>query len=231
MKTIYPKLSVSDDGSLTLTHPLFGETYHSTAGAVGESLHVYIENGLRAVAERLSEIKILEMGFGSGLNFLLTVEYALQNNLKIDYTTVELFPVDMEVIKALEYEKYVSAPTYELYLSAHLAPWGESVVLSDKISVTKISQSLLDVSFNHSNMDLVYYDAFAPDTQPELWSKEVFSKVYDAMCESGVLVTYSAKGVVKQALRAAGFEVFRKKGALGKHHQLYCVKNNQGRRI
>lgn len=224
METIYPKLLISDDGSLTLTHPLFGDTYHSTAGAVGESMHVYIENGLKTVAQSHDEIKTLEMGFGSGLNFLLTVEYALQNNLKIDYTTIELFPVDMEIIMMLGYEKYVSAQTYELYKAAHLVQWGERVVLSDKICITKISQSLPDVRLDRGKIDLVYYDAFAPDTQPELWSEEIFSMIHDAVCEGGVLVTYSAKGVVKQALRAAGFEVFRKKGALGKHHQLFCVK-------
>lgn len=225
MDTIFPKIIFSDDGSATLSHPIIGDTYHSTAGAVGESLHVYIKNGLGVVAHRCQRVTILEMGFGSGLNFLLTVDYALRSGMSVEYTTVELYPIDMQVIECLGYEKYVSAEAYEFFLAAHRAAWNERVVLSETIVIHKICQSLIDVDFKKNDVDLVYFDAFAPDTQPTLWSEEIFEKIYRTMRNGGVLVTYSAKGTVKQALRAAGFIVQRKEGALGKHHQLVCVKN------
>lgn len=224
MNTIFPNIIFSDDGSATLTHPIVGDTYHSTSGAIGESLHVYIENGLQVIAQQNEPVKILEMGFGSGLNFLLTVDYALQHGLVIDYTTVELYPVDMLVIENMGYCRYVSQTAFELFLSAHRAAWNESVVLGENIVIHKIDKSLLEVNFARNDINLVYFDAFAPDTQPELWSESVFEKIFRAMSNGGVLVTYSAKGTVKQALRAVGFNVQRKKGALGKHHQLVCTK-------
>lgn len=225
METITPNIILSEDGSATLSHPLLGDTYHSTAGAVGESLHVYVENGLKEVVTRFKDVKILEMGFGSGLNFLLTIDHAVKHRLTIDYCALELYPVDFEVICCLGYEKYVSREAYAIYLEAHRAAWGERVVLTDRISIFKMNVSLVTLSIFPADFHLVYYDAFAPDTQPELWSESVFRKIYDAMFDDGVLVTYSAKGVVKQALRAVGFTVTRRKGALGKHHQLFCVKS------
>lgn len=224
METITPKIILSADGSATLSHPLLGDTYHSTAGAVGESLHVYIKNGLEEIAQNCKVVTILEMGFGSGLNFLLTIDYALRNHLTIDYSTVELYPIDFEVICRLGYENYVSPKAYAIYLDAHRAVWNERVELTDTISIHKIAESLVTLEHFSEGVNLVYYDAFAPDTQPELWSEFIFQKIYDSMKLGGVLVTYSAKGVVKQALRSVGFNVTRRTGALGKHHQLFCVK-------
>ena len=227
MEKINPEIVISDDGSSTLCHPIIGDMYHSTAGAVSESIHVYIKAGLDRISERKKEIKILEMGFGSGLNALLTIEKAKSENLKIDYNTIELYPIDSETIEKLGYDNFTSGDIYTLFLETHYSNWFEKVKLSENFSIQKINKSLTEINFDDFNLtdiDLVYFDAFSPDTQPELWSEEVFSTIYNRMQDDGILVTYSAKGIVKRALRAAGFNVKRIEGALGKHHMLLCTK-------
>lgn len=225
--TIHPQIVISDDGSSTLTHPIIGDTYHSTAGAVGESRHVYIKNGLEDVTLNSRHINILEMGFGTGLNFLLSVEYALEHGITIDYATIELYPVDIEVIKKLGYEAFTSREVYDIFIAAHLAPWGSRVKLSRNITILKLNCAIESINYREAkvqNIDIVYFDAFAYDSQPELWSCEVFVAIYKIMVYGGTLVTYSAKGVVKQALRDVGFYVKRLPGALGKHHQVRATK-------
>lgn len=224
MNTIFPKIVISDDGSSTLTHPVLGDSYHSTAGAVGEAMHVYIGNGLLEVAALKRSINVFEMGLGGGLNLLLTIQCAIDRGLTINYLAVEQYPVDLSVVEHLNYRNFVSPLAYDLFTAAHRAPWGEVVVLSPFFTIHKVDKPLQEVVFEDNSIDLVYFDAFAPDTQPELWSEEIFGAIFKALCFGGVLVTYSAKGVVKRALRAVGFEVKRRSGALGKHHQLFCTK-------
>lgn len=217
-------IAACDDGSRTLIHPLFGESYHSLRGAYGESRHVYIENGLKEIDKQ--HVVLLEMGFGSGLNFLLTADYALCYGVTVDYTTIERYPVDLQTARALEYDTYCNhSESYPLFCAAHSACWETATALHPQIRFTKTNCDLLDFS-SEKQFDLIYFDAFAYDAQPELWSREVFAGLWAMLAVGGVLVTYSAKGIVKENLRAAGFAVSRRKGALGKRHLVIARKSS-----
>ncbi len=210
------------DGSLTLRHEVLGELYHSDRGAVGEAEHVYIRAGLdRALKERTA-VSVFEVGFGTGLNGWLTCLRAQETGVKIDYRAVDLYPVGMATVRRLN---YTSDP---VFMSLHDLPWdGAPHTVSEYFTLTKYEADLLSFDFVSLNgrFDVVYFDAFAPDVQPELWSEEVMRRMYAILGPGGALTTYSAKGTVKRALRTAGFEVFRLPGALGKRHMLRAVKS------
>ena len=200
------------DGSLTLRHEVLGELYHSDRGAVGEAEHVYIRAGLdRALKERTA-VSVFEVGFGTGLNGWLTCLRAQETGVKIDYRTVRQL-------------NYTSDP---VFTTLHDLPWdGLPHTVSEYFTLTKYEADLLSFDFVSLKgcFDVVYFDAFAPDVQPELWSEEVMRWMYAILGPGGALTTYSAKGTVKRALRTAGFEVFRLPGALGKRHMLRAVKS------
>lgn len=215
----------TDDGSLTLRHEVLGELYHSDRGAVGEAEHIYIHAGFdRALAygDR-EEIAVFDVGFGTGLNGWLT--YCRANEavlpVRVDYRTIELYPLCMDVVEKLN---FTPDP---LFKALHRLPWdGKAHELSECFSVTKYLENLLSFDFSPLNekFDVVYFDAFAPDAQPDLWTEEIMEKMYTILSPGGVLVTYSSKGSVKQALRAVGFEVTRLPGAMGKRHMVRAVK-------
>lgn len=206
---------MTEDGSPTLRSPQYGDTYHSARGAVGESRHVFIENGFNAVCR--NPVKILEAGFGTGLNAWLTLLEAAKQGRRVEYTAVELHPVPEDIAADLNYS---SDPHF---IGMHKAAWGTKTRIADFFSLVKINADLAEAEIS-GNFDIVYYDAFAPDTQPEMWTRELFTRIYSAMAEGGVLVTYSAKGDVKRALKAAGFTVERLPGALGKRHMTRAGK-------
>lgn len=199
------------DGSSTICSPHFNnELYHSSAGAIAEAMHVYI----RFLKPNQS---VLEIGFGSGLNALL----ALQTNLKLNYTSFELYPIDLETAQQLSF----CSPQL---LALHQAPWNETTQITQNFNLKKININIEDTKLFEENLtnqyDLVFFDAFAPDVVPQQWSEDIFKIIYSHMNQGGELVTYSAKGIVKEALRAAGFTVKREKGALGKHHMVVATK-------
>ncbi|MFI3321338.1 MAG: tRNA (5-methylaminomethyl-2-thiouridine)(34)-methyltransferase MnmD [Rikenellaceae bacterium] len=220
------EISSTEDGSPTLLHPILGDNYHSFSGALDESRHVYINAGLNATVDRLEtddmSLRIFEMGFGSGLNALLTIEYALKYNLKIEYFSIELYPLEIENVKAMNLDKFVDKESYDLFLKLLEGDWDSEITLNDNIKATKIYGDITKAELPQ-NIDLVYYDAFAYDTQPQLWSSELFKKIAKNMITDSSLTTYSAKGAVKEALRSAGFTVKRLKGAGGKHHMVLAV--------
>lgn len=162
-------------------------------------------------------VSILEVGFGSGLNALLTAVEAERSGVRVDYTAVEKYPVDAKTAAAIDYGHA------GLFKGLHAAEWERAVQVTDLFRLRKCATALQDFD-TVATFDLVYFDAFAYDTQPEMWSGEVFAKLASMMPAGAVLVTYSAKGVVKRNLRAAGFEVKRLPGALGKRHMLRAVK-------
>ncbi len=225
------KTLLTDDGSLTLLHPTLKDSYHSLQGAMLEALHVYIKAGFESIEQ--SDISILEMGFGTGLNALLTLDNALQRGINTSYCTVELYPVDIDVAESLYYETNIAAhfsydTEHELllrkaFLAMHHAPWGEKVEITPSFSITKIKGAIQEIELPHL-YDLVYWDAFSFETQPDLWSSDIFSKIHNALSPAGLLTTYSAKGEVKRALREVGFTVKRAKGFGTKHHMLIAMR-------
>ncbi len=219
MDSIHPTVESTEDGSQTLRHPLLGDTYHSLRGARGESGYVFVEQGLAGWLSRHegAGARVLEMGFGSGLNAYLSALYGAGVGEKIRYEALERYPVDEALAAGLVYAED------PLFGALHRAPWEEEVDLGNGFTLKKRCADLLEATLE-GPFDVVYFDAFAPDTQPELWSGEVFQKMYAALAPGGILVTYSAKGIVKQNLRSAGFEVTRLPGALGKRHMLRALK-------
>ena len=228
---------ISEDGSPTLFSETFGESYHSTSGAIQESLHLFINNGLmRAHQQGIVKIHILEYGFGTGLNALLTIQTLLNNkelqNTTVYYTSVEKYPLTEEEYTRMEYSDR------ELYLSMHQTKWqtledfdkkDHFDKITEQFHLRKINADFADYHPFKENewIDVVYFDPFSPETQPQSWSEDIFARIHKALKPVGTLVTYSAKGIVKQALRNSGLTVTRIKGAGKKRHSLVAVKNLQ----
>jgi len=213
------------DGSHTLYVPELNEHYHSTNGALQESLHVFIEAGFRYVCKSMLRrpLHLLEVGFGTGLNALLTLLEAEKKHVEIYYETVEKYPLPPETIEQLNYGRLLPENSAPLFYAIHRAAWGKETPLESWGTLCKKQVDLRDYQPGKT-FDLIYFDAFAPTAQPTLWTQEIFRKLHAALSDGGVLVTYSSKGSVKQALRAAGFCVERLPGAAGKRHMLRAAK-------
>ncbi len=212
----------TEDGSLTLRRGSCGESFHSHRGAIGESLHVFIDGALEVRASQwdsLETITIFEVGFGSALNCYLSLKKAQELGLKISYHAIELYPIDNEI--ANSYGEMLSFS--DDFNRLHSAPWGETTVINDYFTVTKIKGDF--TQHQHSaKYDVVYFDAFSPDSEPQMWSKELFENLYSSMRAGGIISTYCAKGAVRRDMEAAGFSVERMDGALGKRHMLRGIK-------
>ncbi|MBE0638978.1 MAG: tRNA (5-methylaminomethyl-2-thiouridine)(34)-methyltransferase MnmD [Bacteroidales bacterium] len=217
------QLQITDDGSHTLYVPELNEHYHSTFGAIQESRHVFLSAGFDFICSKKKNINLLEVGFGTGLNALLTV--LKKGDYIVNYTAIEAFPLDKRINTELNYPEKLTIPESGLiFHSLHDAAWEKTVKILPGFMLKKIRIKLQDFIPNPEEFDLVYFDAFAPDIQPELWTAEVFRKLFLAMVSGGVLVTYSAKGLVKQNLKAAGFSIERLTGPPGKRHMLRAEK-------
>lgn len=212
------------DGSTTIHLPDINEQYHSKHGAVQESEHVFIGKGLSQVAKKKNTISILEIGFGTGLNALLTYFKALQDKLLINYTAVEAFPVTASEWKLLDYGKLVkSINGPEVFKMMHETAWDKEHVISDFFTLTKQEKKFQTIT-DQECYDLIYFDAFGARVQPELWTETIFSVMFKATKPGGVLVTYSAKGSVRRAMQAVGFTVERLDGPPGKREMLRATK-------
>ncbi|MCK5171566.1 MAG: tRNA (5-methylaminomethyl-2-thiouridine)(34)-methyltransferase MnmD [Bacteroidales bacterium] len=207
----------TDDGSNTLYSHEYKEHYHSTFGALEESVYVYIQAGLNYC--QLKSIKIFEVGFGTGLNTILTYIESIKRNLSVEYTAIELFPVSLEIINQLNYTEFLSADQKDVYSKLHTYKWNENIKISGNFTFRKINLDFNNYIFSNK-YDIIYFDAFAPDKQPEMWSTENFTKIHEALNSQGILTTYSSKGMVKKNLRSAGFKVSRLSGPIGKRHIL-----------
>jgi tRNA U34 5-methylaminomethyl-2-thiouridine-forming methyltransferase MnmC len=218
------RLILTEDNSYSLYNEVIGESYHSHNGAYTESMHVFIKNGLLPLLSTFESLKIFEMGFGTGLNALLTQNTAPTKN--IFYETVELFPLDKCFLESLS---YVNLPelnsTYQIFESLHQTEWNKEASITPFFTLLKHQCDFLTFHFSKNDFHLIYYDAFSMDAQHELWSEDVFWKLYKILVKGGVLVTYSAKGSVKRALRSAGFRVERLDGPPGKRHVLRATKD------
>lgn len=214
----------TEDGSHSLRDKRTGETYHSIHGAIQESQHVFIEHGLNCTT--LNELSVFEVGFGTGLNAYLTRLEAEKKNLSIRYTTVELFPLQQAEWGKLNFSSQLNAAD-ELFEELHSCSWGDFHRLSPHFSFRKL---LVDFTYYipDSQYDLIYFDAFSPDKQPQLWLPERFTTLASHCTPGATLTTYCAKGIVKQALRNAGFTIERLQGPPGKRHMLRGKHNLPG---
>lgn len=209
------QIVLTADGSPTLYLPERGEHYHSLHGALGEARHVYIEAGLNHC--RLPLIRVLEMGFGTGLNALLTGGEAERRGIQVLYTGLENRPLPPEIIERLPYPDL-------LFLEMHRAEWGVPIRLSPYFTFQKIQVDFCDYAFPEP-CDVVYFDAFSPEKQPEAWSQELFDALFAALSPGGVLTTYCAKGAVRRAMQGSGFAVERLAGPpAGKREILRAIK-------
>lgn len=219
------EIRTTDDGSVTLHIPEWNEQYHSKHGALVEAQYVFIDQGLHYFweHEKLSaSLAILEIGFGTGLNAFLTLLEAEKYQKKIDYTGVEGFPVTEDEVKQLNYPQLLSTDA-TLFQKMHTLSWETSNKVTSFFTLQKREQKFEAIS-DQNSFHLIYFDAFGSRVQPELWEKNIFQKMYDALLPGGVLVTYSSKGSVKRLLPELGFEVTRLAGPPGKRHMLRAIK-------
>jgi tRNA U34 5-methylaminomethyl-2-thiouridine-forming methyltransferase MnmC len=219
------ELVISEDGSHTLFVPQLNEHYHSTHGAIQESRHIFIEAGLQKAVELNRKIKLLEVGFGTGLNALLTSLFAKRTGIEVDYIALEAYPLDKGILEQLNYCRLIEdREATMLFDRISKSEWDQSLPLSANFTLLKVHKMLQDYPFNDGPVHLVYFDAFSPDVQPELWSEGIFKKLFDHMVIGGILVTYSCKGVVKRALKSAGFLIEKLPGPPGKREILRAIK-------
>lgn len=222
------QIITTGDGSHTLFSEQFNEVYKSRHGAIEESKHVFIKEGLEyALSKRVGEepVRIFELGFGTGLNAMLTMLEAEKRNIKIDYTTIELYPVDIDTIKALNYTQQLGYEyCYGPYHSLHLVRWNETHQVTPHFAFKKIQDSVFNCQLPTAIYQLIYFDAFAYTHQPEIWSAEVFRKMYDALEPKGILVTYSSKVVVRRAMEEAGFTIEKIPGPPGRREMVRAHK-------
>lgn len=216
------KIIRTADGSHTIRIEEWNEQYHSVHGAVAESYHVFIESGLKQVLQ--PSISILEMGFGTGLNAILTLDAALRSDLRIRYTAVDAFPVPEEEWQQLNYPEILESESLKEYFQKiHQADWEQWVNLSPEFELRKLQMDIREFEANEE-YHLIYFDAFGYRVQPELWSEQVFNIMFRALKPGGILVTYSAKGLVRRTLQKVGFTVERLPGPPGKREMLRALK-------
>lgn len=216
------KIITTGDGSKTIQIEDWDEQYHSKHGAIQEAYHVFIDHGLRLFQN--DNLHILEIGFGTGLNALITLVEARKRQLRIDYAGVEAFPVAMEEVNLLDYCKQLGFEAEEeAFQKMHKTPWEETISITPDFSLLKQQKDFKEIE-EENLFNLIYFDAFGARVQPELWTEEIFLKMYMALKQNGVLVTYAAKGSVRRAMQAVGFTVERLPGPPGKREMLRAVK-------
>lgn len=206
---------ITEDGSHTIYLPEIDEHYHSIHGAIQESMHIYIEQGLLQTTKK--ELSILEIGFGTGLNAYLTFCYAKKENRSVNYFSLEKYPLTETEYLQLNYSNTIFPEYSFVFKQMHHAEWNTVTEISPEFQLQKVHADLLTFQFNSiPQFDLVYYDAFAPGKQPEMWTGEILHRVAATVKKDGILVTYCAKGTVRRAFSSAGFQMERIPGPIGK---------------
>lgn len=220
------EIIITGDGTNTIYLPEWEENYHSKHGATQEALHVFIEKGLIDYLKTsgTNEISILEIGFGTGLNALLTLMQARKQELDIHYSAVEAYPVRQEELDSLNYAQILAEENIaELFEKLHDTDWEKENDIISYFRLHKRKQLFSEIS-DEARFNLIYFDAFGPRVQPELWTEAIFERMYKALKNNGSLVTYSAKGAVRRAMQAVGFEVERLVGPPGKREMIRANK-------
>ena len=223
------EIQITADGSHTLFIPEMDEHYHSVNGAIQESLHVFIEAGLHCCCKDV--IRVFEVGFGTGLNAFLTLIDCDDTGKVVEYYSVELYPLDEKIVRALNYGEIISPAHKDLFYALHDAEWNKDVAINKNFTLHKIqADNNADNNVNNNNVntpsaiDLIYFDAFAPDKQPEMWTQQVFDRLYERSAQDAILTTYCAKGSVRRMMQAAGYFVERIPGPAGKREMLRARK-------
>lgn len=212
------------DGSTTLHVPELQQHYHSIHGAIQESKHVFIRMGFDEIVSSRDSISVFEMGFGTGLNALLSSLAAEKKGVGVFYESIEAFPLSREEWEGMNYSNQIGGEDAGLlFEKIQTTPWEEPTAITKKFILKKSAVRLADFT-SIPKFDLVYFDAFAPRVQPELWTPKVFRKIHNLMIPGGILTTYCAKGDVRRAMQTAGFNVERLEGPPGKREMLRAVK-------
>ena len=209
------------DGSTTFYLPELNETYHSKNGAIQEAYHVFIKNGFSLFEGK--PISILEIGFGTGLNAFITSLESQNNNQTVDYVGVEAYPITQEEALTMNYANQIDASKTEVFQKIHQIDWEIPIQVNPTFQLTKRKQLFQDI-VDVEVFDLIYFDAFGYDVQPELWSDKIFEKMFIALKSGGVLVTYACRSVIKNSMISAGFKIEKLPGAPGKREMLRASK-------
>lgn len=216
-------IQITEDGSHTIQIPEIGVSYHSMHGAIAESRHVYIEAGLTYLLQEQNhaELSILEMGFGTGLNALLSLQWAIKNSISINYTAIESDPLNQSEYTALNYGDFLQM-SHEL-LALHDAEWNLSIRIHELFSLEKQRIDLREFETTQK-FNCVFFDAFSPVEQPELWTTEIFQKIFAMLLPGAILVTYCSKSSVRSAMLEAGFQVTKIPGPRGKREMVRAIR-------
>jgi tRNA U34 5-methylaminomethyl-2-thiouridine-forming methyltransferase MnmC len=218
------RLVITGDGSHTIYVPELDEHYHSVHGAIRESGLVFIRNGFES--SKADPVKVFEVGFGTGLNAFLTFLHSEKTGRKTGYTSIENFPVDKEIYKSLNYPDLTDRSKKDLFNMLHECEWGLPVPITANFTLTKIRSSLLEFK-PAGTFDVIYFDAFGPDKQPEMWSDKIIKKISELSTRNSIFVTYSVKGEVKRSLRSHGFVIELLPGPPGKRHVMRAIKSEK----
>jgi tRNA U34 5-methylaminomethyl-2-thiouridine-forming methyltransferase MnmC len=215
------KLILTGDGSHTISMPELNVTYHSIHGAIQESKHVFIEAGLKGlILAEEAKLNIFEVGFGTGLNALLTIIEAEKLQKEIHYETVEPFPLDSNETRSLNYCKQLGREELQpVFEQLHSCKWEKKINITANFRFKKTRSNLLNFETSET-FKLIYFDAFAPNAQPELWTKEIFEKMFAMLTPGGILVTYCSKSDVRRAMQDARFTVEKLPGPRGKREMI-----------
>jgi tRNA U34 5-methylaminomethyl-2-thiouridine-forming methyltransferase MnmC len=220
-----PYLVPTADGSLTLFQPEVGEHYHSKHGALQESKHVFLNSGLVyfLAQEPQTQVRILEVGLGTGLNFLLTADYAQKQSLQLDYIAIEAYPLSETLLAETGYNQFVEEAIWDGFLAKYKSSLTETTSISQGINL-KVEKCLLADFTTQGQVDVIYFDAFAAIHQPEMWTTEALEKVCRYLKPGGVFVTYAITGNLKRSMKSLGFVIEKAPGAPGKREMLRAVK-------
>ena len=211
----------TNDGSNSLKNLIINDSYHSKYGAINESKHIFINNGLKRISKK--KIRVLEIGFGTGLNALLTQLYCDKKEQNIIYHTIDNLPLKKDTYSSLNYCDQLKIDK-DIFLKIHNSLWENEIELSNFFVLKKINCDFTKKLFNEK-YDLIYFDAFSPSKQPEMWVLDNFKKLYNCLNRNGVLITYSSKGDVKRTIKEVGFNVFSVEGPTGKREITLACKN------
>lgn len=217
--------AITSDGSKTLFNEDVGEHYHSRHGALQESKHVFLNTGMRYFLEKTGQkkVKILEVGFGTGLNFLISADFCLANDIQLDYIGIEAYPLKPEIIENTGYQSYISTDLWDSFISLYEEAQQNNTLIYKHCNLKIEHTKMLDFSSDEL-FDVIYFDAFAAVHQPEIWNQESLGHICKFLNTGGVFVTYAITGDLKRTMKSLGFTIEKAKGAPGKREMLRAVK-------